>query len=33
MRYDHGGAGLIEAPDDAPFSDNPLDTLNGGGSL
>ena len=35
MRYEHGGAGLIEADPDAPapFSADPLDTLNRGGAL
>jgi ferredoxin-type protein NapG len=32
MRYDHGGEGLIDEAS-APFSDNPLDTLNRKGGL
>lgn len=32
MRYDHGGEGLIDEAA-APFSDNPLDTLNRKGGL
>jgi ferredoxin-type protein NapG len=32
MRYEHGGRGLIEEGE-TPFPDNPLDTLNRGGSL
>jgi len=34
MRYEHGGEGLIrEEGASSPFSDNPLDTLNGKGGL
>lgn len=33
MRYEHGGEGLIEEGAEAPFSDNPLDTLNRKGGL
>ncbi|MFQ5643478.1 MAG: ferredoxin-type protein NapG [Thiogranum sp.] len=30
VRYEHEGRGLITEEDDAPFSSNPLDTLNSG---
>lgn len=33
MSYDHAGEGLIEDKQDAPFSSNPLDTLNKKGGI
>lgn len=33
MRYEHGGQGLIQDGGEVPIPENPLDTLNQGGSL